>query len=337
MIKKILGAFAVLALLYGAAWVGAAFWLRAAVDGYVHSLESQGYAITRGESQFAGFPAQVGLKLPALSVAAPRALGGWRWEADNAVIGLRPSAPFDPIIDLSGGHRIFGFLSAPEEGFALSAGHGLAKLGFDGEGALENIVLMLTATTVSDLRTQATLLQLGDSSLQIAFASGHGTLAATEITLPKPVPGLGPTIKRLDLAVDVTGRLAAGPLRQSLEAWRDGGGAIEIRSLMLEWPPATVAGSGTLALDAALQPMGAATFKFQGFFDIVDALTKAGHVHEREASVAKVVLGMLAQPSAGGAPELSLPLTVQDRKLHAGPVMLMETPAVVWDESARVP
>jgi hypothetical protein len=181
------------------------------------------------------------------------------------------------------------------------------------------------------------LLQLGDGLLQIAFAGGHGTLSATEITLPKPVPGLGPIVKRLDIAVDVTGRLAAGPLRQSLEAWRDGGGAIELRSLALEWPPATMAGSGTLALDGALQPMGAATFKFQGFFDIVDALTLAGHVPEREASVAKVMLGMLAQPSAGGAPELSLPLTVQDRKLHAGPVMLMEMPEVVWDESARVP
>jgi hypothetical protein len=46
---------------------------------------------------------------------------------------------------------------------------------------------------------------------------------------------------------------------------------------------------------------------------------------------------MLAKPSATGEPELALPLTVQDRKLFAGPVMLMEMPEVVWDENARVP
>ncbi len=53
--------------------------------------------------------------------------------------------------------------------------------------------------------------------------------------------------------------------------------------------------------------------------------------------MAKIVLGMLAKPSAAGEPELSLPLTVQDRALLAGPVKLMEMPEVIWDAEARVP
>ena len=83
--------------------------------------------------------------------------------------------------------------------------------------------------------------------------------------------------------------------------------------------------------------MGAATMKFQGFFALIEALVQEGHVHEREAEMAKAVLGMMAKPSATGEPELSLPLTVQDRRLSAGPIVLMEVPVVSWDEAARVP
>lgn len=335
MIKKFLGLLVALALVYGAAWLGAAFWLRMKLDAFAAHLTGQGYTIARSEPEFVGFPAAVGIALRGLSVTAPVAHGAWRWQADAIRVSLNPGAPAEPVIGLTGRHRIAGFLSAPEEGLTIKVGRGLASLAFASDQTLENIVVKLGETSVRGPGED--MFALRDSSLHVSLATGHVTLWVRDISLPQTVPVLDKTITALDLTLDFAGALPAGPLRESLESWRANGGDIEVRSFALDWPPAFAAGSGTLALDAGLQPIGAATVTFRGFFDILAALTEKGHVNEAQASMAKIVLGMLAKASATGGLELSLPLTVQDRKLSAGPVMLMETPEVIWDERARVP
>jgi hypothetical protein len=337
MIRRDIVLVFALALLYGAAWLGAAFWLRMKAEDFAADLVSQGYVIEHGEPLLVGFPTTVGVAVPGLSITAPPAHGAWRWQADRVRVSLYPGAPKEPVVDLAGRHRVAGFLSAPEEGLSVTVGRGVASLAFAEDQTLDNIVLKLSETTVAGARDETALLALKDSSLHVSLARGHVTLWVREIALPHPIPVLGESISALDLTLDFTGALPSGPLRESLEAWRAGGGAVEVRSLTLDWPPAAAAGTATIALDEALQPMGAATLKFRGFFDIVAALTEKGYVHEREASMAKIVLGMLARASPSGEPELSLPLTVQNRKLSAGPVMLMEVPEVVWDEGARVP
>lgn len=337
MIKKTLGFCAVLALLYGAAWTGAAFWFKARLDTVAADLTAQGYAITRGETLLVGFPTTVGVMYRSLNVSAPTSHGGWRWDAGAVRVTLQAQAPTMPVIDLAGSHRLTGFLSAPEDSVALEIGRGTASLAFAADASLESMTLKLSETTVTAGSSPAPI-KLADGTLHLTLgAPAHATLSLHGLTLPQEVPALGRTVGALDLALDVTGPLTSGPLRASLEAWRDAGGALEVRSFTLAWGPAQAAGTGTIALDGALQPLGAATVKFQGFFEIVSALTAEGYVREREASLAKIVLEMLARPSAAGAPELSLPLTVQDRKLSAGPVMLMEIPEVVWSDSARVP
>lgn len=337
MIKRVLGLLAALALLYGAAWLGAAFWLRARLDAFVADLAGKGYAIERSEPLFVGFPGAVGLKLAELSVTAPPAQGGWRWQGTPVSLSLHPGAPRDPAVDLSGVQRFTGLLSAPDKGLTLNVGRGRATLAFGQDQSLEAIALELADTTITGAASPEAPLTVGNGSLHLSLATGHLAGRLEDIGLPAAIPGLDQTIRSFEITVDVTGPFSGGPLKEALEAWRDGGGAVELRSFALEWPPAAAAGTATLALDAALQPMGAATIKFQGFFDLVAALQAKGYVHESEASMAKIVLGMLARPSPAGTPQLSLPVTVQDRKLSAGPVALMEMPEVVWDGAAKVP
>jgi hypothetical protein len=228
-------------------------------------------------------------------------------------------------------------VSGEDEGFTLTVRRGTARLAFAQGEALENIALDLNETMIAGGNGAEAVLGIKEGYIQLSLATGHMTLSARDITPAQPVPVLNPSIAALDFTLDFTGPLPSGPLLQSLEAWRAAGGAVELRDLALDWPPLRAAGSGTFALDPALQPMGAATMKFQGFFALIEALVQEGHVHEREAEMAKAVLGMMAKPSAAGEPELSLPLTVQDRRLSAGPIVLMEVPVVSWDEAARVP
>lgn len=335
MFKRFLMCAAALAVLYGAAWTGAAFWFKARLEAVAADLRREGYTVETSDLLLVGFPARVGVMTARLDVTAPPAHGGWRWEAGPTRVSLAAGAPRTAVVDLTGRHRIAGLLSAPDVGLALTVGRGAAHLVFARDRSLDAVELTLADMAVGD---GAGALRLGDAALHADARGRSARASAHGIALPEAVPVLGGAIATLGLTFDITGDLPSGPLPAALEAWRAGGGALELRAFALDWGPARAAGSGTFALDAALQPIGALTVKFQGFFDIVDALVKEGHVPERNASMAKIVLGILAKPpAAGGAPELSLPLTVQDRKLFAGPVMLMETPEVRWNAHARIP
>ncbi len=342
MIKKLIGLIAALAVIYGAVWTAAAFWLRGAFDSFAADLTAQGYSVAHDETRFTGFPGTVGLRIPNLAIKAPGGHGGWRWETAAVVANVTLTAPTSPVVDLAGTHRVMGMLSAPEEGFTAAVGHGTARLTFTEQADAENkglteIELALNDTAIIGAAGQTRLFSFKEGALHLSSTARHAVLSMREIALPRAVPVLSENIAAVDMILDLTGELPPGPLLGSLDAWRDGGGAVELRALTLDWPPARATGTGTLALDTARQPIGAGTVKFQGFFEIVAALQEKGLVHEREASVAKVVLAILAKPSATGERELALPLSLQDRKLHVGPVMLMEVPEVVWDENARVP
>ena len=337
MIKRILVLIVALVLLYGAAWLGAAFWLRARASALEADLTAQGYQIARSEPAFVGFPWYVGLKSAEMTVDAPAAHGGWRWHAAPIVFRLNVGAPTTPSIDLSGVQQITDLLSDAGAGLTLIVGRGTARFGFAADQSLDSFTLNLADTTVTGAASSEPHMSLGNVELGFAMRSGHISLRIDGLGLAAPMPALNATIREVELAIDVTGALPSGPLKPALEAWRDSGGAVEVRSFRLDWPPVRVTGSGTFALDTALQPEGAATLTLQGFADLIAALQSKGYVQESEAHLATTALGMLARPSATGEPELSLPVTIQERKLQAGPVTLMAMPEVIWSDKAKVP
>jgi len=160
----------------------------------------------------------------------------------------------------------------------------------------------------------------------------------SEVRLPRFLSSpLGDGVRELDLEAHLLGDLAAGPVRDSLEAWRDGGGTIEIDRLAVRHGPMALKADGTLALDGALQPIGAFTARVEGFFDVIDALQKTGMVKPRDAIAAKMILGVMSRrPENGGPATLNLALTLQDRRLFAGPVGLMEFAEVDWKQFGRI-
>jgi hypothetical protein len=96
--------------------------------------------------------------------------------------------------------------------------------------------------------------------------------------------------------------------------------------------------TGTVALDGRMQPVGAFTARIQGFFEAVEALRARGLIRGRDASMAKLVLGAMARPAPGGGPPvLSLPVTLQDRVLYAGPVALVRLPELRWPGQPPTP
>jgi hypothetical protein len=156
-------------------------------------------------------------------------------------------------------------------------------------------------------------------------------LKVSGVTLPQPVQPLGDTIDHLAVVVAVKGTIPGGPHREALAAWRDDGGTLEIGSLDLGWGNLQLGTKGTLALDAALQPIGALTALIRGYNEIIDALVAAGNVRPGDGAVAKIALGLLAKEGPDGSYEISAPLTLQNGYAFLGPARLARLPIFTWE------
>ncbi len=106
---------------------------------------------------------------------------------------------------------------------------------------------------------------------------------------------LGTDIATFELAAAVLGGIPPGPLVAVLAGWRDDGGTVEVRHIGLTYGPLALAGDGTAALDADLQPIGAFTTRLEGFFETVDVCARRASSASQDAVTAKMVLGVLSK------------------------------------------
>lgn len=174
---------------------------------------------------------------------------------------------------------------------------------------------------------------------QVAAGAGEPaatlTLTSKDIHLPETVRWpLGPRIETIAGDGRLTGPLsnALGP-RQAAAAWRDGGGAVEISIQTLVWGPLNATASATLALDDALQPMGAGTAHITGFQGMFDALGSNGVLTPSAVKAAKAVLSLMAGvPGGRDQQSVDVPLTLQFRTLSMRQIPLALLPELEWPE-----
>ena len=162
-----------------------------------------------------------------------------------------------------------------------------------------------------------------DSGLAIA-------MDARDLRLPAAPPGFNPTIDDLGFGVTLMGAFPSGPVRQAAAAWRDQGGTVELDHLHLHWGDIEMNGSGTLALDNELQPIGGFSGGVSGFDQLLTALVAAGRVKASDARVARVALAMLAKAGPDGRPEIATSLTIQNGAMYLGPAKLGPAPRIDW-------
>lgn len=153
-------------------------------------------------------------------------------------------------------------------------------------------------------------------------------LAGLVIASRQPLPVEGPA--SLSLRATVMGTPPGPADRHGLAAWRDEGGTLKIERLALDWSPVSLEASGTLALDPALQPIGALSTALSGHAALLRNLVAMGWVRPQDANMAGIAFGLLEKPGADGQPRLTAPMTVQDGYLYVGPARLAPLPRIVW-------
>lgn len=332
-------------IVYAVFWFVVAAQIRDGATEWVAARRAEGLVVGHSGFRVGGFPFLLRLTVEEPRLAAPGDRPSWAWEGQRAIVEIRPWNPQRVAIRLSGGHR----LTIPAPGGPATY-----------RGAAEGITAHLT---LADGRPTAGGLRV--TGLVLDGESGRGRIAVDGIDIEArsnpavdadnrtatfearlEVEGLrvpdgfalplGPRIDKLVVEATVMGRVGTGPWPDSLAAWRDSGGTLEVSRLHVVYGPLDLRANGTLALDGGMQPIGAFTAKVEGFFETVDALRERGLVRLRDAVTAKIVLGVLSRkPAQGGPPTLNLALTVQDRKVYAGPVALADLPEIRWPGSGN--
>jgi len=153
-------------------------------------------------------------------------------------------------------------------------------------------------------------------------------LTATHVTLPDGQRAVtaGP-IGTLMARGAVMGPVPMAPdLGQALTGWANAGGVLELKAFSFAQTPLDAAGEGTLALDEALQPIGALTLRAHGVAETVDLLAREGLLDERNAKTAKIMVQGLAKPDDSGRPRVDLSLSLQQGYLWLGPIKLAKLP-----------
>jgi hypothetical protein len=161
----------------------------------------------------------------------------------------------------------------------------------------------------------------------------YGALAADlhGVNLPQlPAPFVNP-VDEIAFGVDVKGAIPTAPPRQAAAAWRDSGGTMELDRLLLRWGRIAITGSGTLALDRDLQPIGGFSGAVEGYEDLMAALVAAGRMRPGDARLARVALAMLAKAGPDGRPQIATSFTIQNGEMFLGPAKLGPAPKINWE------
>ncbi|MCQ4162811.1 DUF2125 domain-containing protein [Roseomonas sp. GC11] len=289
--------------------------------GWAEARRAQGWEVAHGPPRRGGWPFAATLELPGWRLALPQ---GPVLQGEALRLSLSPGHWDRLLLCLEGAQNLrIGTAELPFRAHAL-----VASLPLLGQG---------------DVPLRGEALQLGPPSGAVSIARLEGTLEGVEaarrlrlalrgIALPVATP-MGPEIAAATLDAALNGPVPPpAPLAQRAAAWRDAGGALELRGLTLQWGGATASLAATLGLDAALQPAGSGTLRLAGAEHVLDALVQAGVVPQRNAALARGLLPLMQRPDpAGGPPVLEVPVALENRGLSVARLNLGRVPAVEWE------
>lgn len=300
-----------------AADIGAWLYVTARMaDDLVLWERQSGLHISHAPATRAGWPLAAELALPDFTIAAEPL----SWRADQVTLSLAPWRPGTLLVTASPRQSLVRGdappISVTADRLALSAPLSGDPASADGHG----LRFMLPQGPLTIAQADA------------RFDPNHLALTLQGVTLPLPALPFGGSLDQVVAEGSATVPiLPAADLRTALSRWRAAGGGLLLDRAVLHWGPLDAAGTGRLALDAALQPVGNATLHLTGYGELIDALARSGAITRNDARVAATLLGLMAHAPADGAPAgappfVDLPLTLQDGTLAMGAIPLARVP-----------
>ncbi len=339
-------AVAVVVIGYTGAWFSAASVLKDQSAKWIEAQRQSGYTVNHAAPVASGFPGAVVVTYADWSMRAPATSNAWVWRSKAITVSAAPWAPLRFTVDLAGEHKVSGLWTPPGADATVTATQANVRPDLTTEGRIAEIVATIENLNATGIRDDQSLVGIESASLSVVHTRDaekptwqvNADITNWHAPLIENPSAFGEKIRKLRLDANLQGNLPSGTLPQALKTWHESGGTLEVRELLFDWPPLAVNANGTIALDRGLQPVGALTATFRGFMETLDGLAKANTIARNDADTAQAVLGLMARkPEGGGAPELKISVTMQDRKLYLGPIPLTTFEPVEWPSEIQIP
>lgn len=340
---RILGLYALIALAvlaYTVYWFVLADRTEALVDGALADWRADGYALSYTERSTSGYPYRLATEVDGFTLLREQGRWPWAWHGERLRVVAQPWNLRHYVAVLEGVNRIDLPPAGAGADVELTAESARASLILDSawqaeRGSAELLEAVLReapgseGVTIGRIEAHARRPQAGPETNPDARLDAAVTLEA--LRLPDGAGGvLGREIARILVEGTVIGPLPAALEPEPVAAWRDAGGFVDAHSVALDWGPVRIAGEGTFTVDELMRPLGAFSSRIVGFDALIDGLAAAGRMSGNAAAAAHIALALIAKtPAGGGAPVLSVPVTIQDGWLFAGPVRMFKVGPVM--------
>lgn len=336
-----------LALLYSAAWYMIADRLEDVITRWAAERREQGWVASHSAVRLDGFPFVWRANITDPTLASQGILPAFRWSGPAITLDWLPWNARRIGFTAPGGHLLDLIDSSINGAAKGSFRRAQGDMLFGKRGALARLALTLDDAILGEQDSERIEINRLDVTLDTAppprkepaagkTASLRLTGAIHGLTLPKKaqVP-LGRTIGGIEIDATLLGHIApgktGGSTREALAAWRDEGGIVQIDHFKLGWSRLILETTGTLALDAELQPVVATSATIRGHGETLDALVRSGTIRPGEALMARLAFGLLQRRGGNGKPpEIKISLTIQNGWLYVGPVKLLRLAPIIW-------
>jgi hypothetical protein len=250
------------------------------------------------------------LRFPKLEAAArPWDFTDWRLTASDGMSGSLPGSGERPPLKIAA-KTAAGVLTADEE---------------------TGVALWLRMRDIDAEAGARVPISSADAWINLPPRSAIGIAAdLRQVQLPGMSPVLGNAIDELAFGVTFKGNFPGGKLAEAVSAWRDSGGTIELDNLQLKSHGLSASGTGTIALDRELQPIGGFSGAIEGYDQILAALVQSGHLRASDAGLARLALALLARAGPDGKPMIATGFTIQNGEMYLGPAKLGRAPRLTW-------
>ncbi len=323
---------------HGAAWTWATGALAVGMSDWVTQRRAEGWSIDHGPPARGGWPFAARITLDDVRVAMPARANQAALVHEAARLVLQVAPPrLDRLQLLFAGPQSISFgadtipFAAQRMALDVPLGGGPVPVGLD-VAELEAVL----PTGPWRLRAGRAVVQPpgatnraveGEPAIGVAVQAEGLVLPASSLT-----EALGREVALVSAdALVLRVQPLRGPPVAMAAAWRDGGGAIEVPSLLLRWGPLQGDAQGSVMLDRALQPRMRATLRLVGAPVAVDALAQAGQMDRQAARSLQAVLALMSRtPPEGGPPRVELPVAVADGALSVARVPLLRVAPIGW-------
>jgi hypothetical protein len=339
-------------------WAYAAAGVKRAITDRAAAGRADGIDLRYVAMEVDGFPLWLRVRLTEPEIVRRQGKTSWHWQGPAITATARPWRASPIRLHFPGEHRLLLDTAADPLEYRVAADAAEGLLALDDRGAAQSLDLAMRGLTLvrsqknarDEITARSARLTLAKPPPGTAPPTARPpgtsddpglrpsatltlTFAATGLVLPNGSGGaLGRKLAKLDGEATLFGSIPPGRPRVSFAAWRQTGGVIDFARLGAVWGPLTLTLNGTGALDAALQPVGAFSGSMRGHDATLEALVAAGRIKRDAARMLGLALNLASRrPADGGPPEVTLPLTIQNRHLYVGPVALWQLPLLVWE------